>query len=66
MPLQSCLSMRPGTIFGYQGQAWKVSSNDTLDCSFSARTIDGPRLTKRFRYIPGQEIQVRWVPQNNR
>jgi len=64
MPLQQCLSMRPGTIFGYQGQAWKVSSNDTLSNSFSAYTIDGPRQSKKFRYTPGQEIQVRWVPFN--
>lgn len=66
MPQQQCLSMRPGTIFGYQGQAWKVTANDTLNGSFEARTLDAPKQSKRFRYTPGQVIQVRWVPFNQR
>lgn len=61
MPKQSCFSMRPGTIFGYRGEAWKVISNDTLIRRFTACKI-GTSLTKSWKYSPGQEITIRWAP----
>ena len=68
MPTQSCVSMRPGTIFGYQGEAWKVIFNDTLNHRFQARRIEPGThgTTKTFNYTYGQEIQVRWVPSTSR
>lgn len=58
---QNCYSMRPGTIFGYQGKSWRVISNDTLLERFTASEM-GTKSTKSFRYPPNKEIQIRWKP----
>lgn len=64
MPKQSALSMRPGTIIGYKGEAYKVISNDTLGMRFQARRIEPktPPVVKTFRYDAGMTLDVRWVP----
>lgn len=61
---QACISLRPGTIFGYKNEAWKVIQNETLDRIFTARNIATGSL-KKFRYAPGQEMSVRWKPFSN-
>lgn len=62
MPKQQVLSMRPGTILGYKGRAWRVISNDTFVNRFTCQSMEGPSETKTFRYKPGDEITVRWIP----
>lgn len=60
-----CISLRPGTLLGYQGKVWRVISNDTLLQRFTCSQVDS-KITKSFRYRPGQEIQVRWIPDTRR
>lgn len=65
MPKQAALSMRPGTILGYRGEAYKVIKNNTLDQVFTMELIENPRITKRIRYRAGDVLDVRWVPFSN-
>lgn len=63
MANQNCFSLRPGTKFGFQGFVWRVTDNDTLNMTFTAvRAEKGIRFRKTFRYRPGQEIEIRWKP----
>jgi len=63
--IQNCFSMRPGTLFGFKGQAFRVVSNDTLAERFTARALEAPQEVKTFRYPPSKEIAVRWIPFSN-
>ena len=54
--------MRPGTILGYKGRAWRVISNDTLVQRFTIQSMEPPMETKTFRYRAGETLDVRWVP----
>lgn len=60
--LKSCITIRPGTIIGIAGEAYKVTGNETLDQIIRLRQIASPNLTKSIRYSAGQEIHVRWTP----
>ena len=62
---QSAVSMRPGTILGYKGVTWRVISNDTLVRRFTMSQIGAP-VTKTIQYSPGQEIDIRWKPEERR
>lgn len=65
--IQNTYAMRPGTIFGYRGEAWKVIFNDTLNRRFQAKRIE-PRthgMIKTFSYPPTNEINIRWKPFSN-
>lgn len=64
--LKSCITIRPGTILGIKGEAYKVTQNYTLDQILELRRIESPHLTKSFRYSAGQEIHVRWTPSESR
>lgn len=66
MPKQACISMRPGTIFGFKGEVYRVISNETLLRRFTAQNTKRPSDIRSFNYMPGQEIQVRWVPFNSK
>lgn len=59
--IQNCFSMKPGTIFGYKGDSWKVIANDTLLERFTASKM-GTQETKSFRYPSNREISIRWKP----
>lgn len=60
---QNCFSLRPGTKFGFKGLIWRVTDNDTLNQTFTAvRVENGIRFTKKFHYVAGQEISIRWKP----
>ena len=59
---ENCYALRPGTIIGYKGSVWKVIDNDTLNRTFTIEPIRGNTGTKKFRYSPGQEIEIRWKP----
>jgi hypothetical protein len=61
---KACITIRPGTIVGIKGQAYKVTNNWTLDQCLVFKQIDPPHLTKTLHYRMGQEIDVRWVPDN--
>lgn len=62
---QPAVSMRPGTILGYKGDPYRVISNDTLVRRFSATNLN-TKAIKTFRYSPGQEIDIRWKPEERR
>lgn len=65
--IQDIVSMRPGTIFGYQGDSYKVLHNDTLNRRFQAKRIEPGKhgTIKTFNYIPGQTMNIRWKPTNH-
>lgn len=60
--LKHCITIRPGTIIGYKGEAYKVTANYTLDQVIHLRQMNPPYLTKTLHYSAGQEIAVRWTP----
>lgn len=60
--LKHCITIRPGSIIGISGEAYKVTQNYTLDQVIELRQIDPPHLTKTLHYKAGQEIHVRWTP----
>ena len=62
--LKHCITIRPGTIIGIKGEAYKVTHNYTLDQIIFLKRMASPHLTKTLRYTPGQEIHVRWTPDN--
>jgi hypothetical protein len=62
--LKNCFTIRPGSIIGIKGEAYKVTANYTIDQILEMRQIDSPHLRKTLHYSPGQEISVRWVPDN--
>lgn len=59
---QDLVSMRPGTIFGYKGDSWKVIANDTLLQRFTAQNINHPKITKSWAYHSGASMMIRWSP----
>ena len=60
--IHACISIRPGTIIGYKGDAYKVTKNYTMDRVIEMTKIESPHLTKTLHYSPGQEISIRWKP----
>lgn len=64
----NCFTLRPGTIFGYKNEAWKILTNDTLNRRFQARRIEPNThaTIKTWSYQPGQEIDIRWKPDERR
>lgn len=58
---ENCYALRPGTILGYRGAAWRVISHDTLVRRFTISRINANE-TKTISYQPGQEIDIRWKP----
>lgn len=62
--LKHCITIRPGTIIGYKGEAYKVEKNYTLDQVIELRQMAPPYLRKTLHYNAGQEIAVRWTPDN--
>lgn len=64
MPQKDCITIRPGTIIGIKGEAYKVTKHYTTDRILELTRIDPPHLTKTLHYQLGQSIFVRWVPDN--
>lgn len=62
MAKQQTISMRPGSIMGYQGKSWRVIANDTLIQRFTIQLMEKPYTTKSFNYHAGDEISLRWCP----
>lgn len=62
--IQACFSIRPGTLIGISGIVYKVTSNSTLDRVIELRQMTPPHTTKRIHYAPGQEVHIRWKPEN--
>jgi hypothetical protein len=60
--MTNCFAIRPGSIFAYKDQVWKVTRNDTLAQILSLASMTGPTQTKRIRYRAGDEINLRWTP----
>ena len=66
MAKENCYNLQPGTIMGYQGESWQVTAHDTLSRRFTIRSMNPPFVTKSFSYSPGQEVEIRWKPNERR
>lgn len=60
--LKACITIRPGTIIGIKSEAYKVTRHYTTDRILELTRIKAPHITKTLHYKLGQEIHVRWVP----
>jgi hypothetical protein len=58
----AAIAVRPGSILGIGGKAYKVTGNSTMDRILTVKAMDPPHTTRTFHYAPGQEIHLRWKP----
>lgn len=58
----NCFALRPGTIFVFRDEKFRVLSNDTLLQQFRVESLDRRGHTRSFHYAAGMEISVRWKP----
>jgi len=57
----NCFAIRPGSIFKYKNEIWKVLENDTLNQILVILSRDS-QSRKRIHYSSGMEINLRWTP----
>lgn len=58
----AAIAVRPGSILGIGGKAYKVTGNDVMDRVLTMKAMDPPHTTRTFHYALGQEIHLRWKP----